>query len=101
MTGLGAATAVVDAALAAKAGEVAGPVISPQGAVLMEVTSRKSFDPAEFATAKQATRESLERNEVNRLLGSIIEQRKREQKVQYDRPLLEQFGMLEGNAQGS
>jgi len=96
VTGLGAAPAVIDAALAAKAGEVAGPVISPQGAVLLEVTSRKSFDPASFATEKQATRESLERNEVNRLLGAIIEQRKREQKVQYDGPLLEQFGMNAG-----
>jgi peptidyl-prolyl cis-trans isomerase D len=95
VTGLGAATAVIDAALAAKAGDVAGPVITPQGAVLLQVTSRKSFDPAAFASEKQATRESLERNEVNRLLGAIIEQRKREEKVQYDRPLLEQFGMMD------
>ena len=100
VTGLGAAPAVIDAALAAKAGEVAGPVISPQGAVLLEVTSRKSFDPASFATEKQATRESLERNEVNRLLAAIIEQKKREQKVQYDRPLLEQFGMLDATQKG-
>ena len=47
------------------------------------------------------TRETLERNEVNRLLGSIIEQRKREAKVQYDKPLLEQFGMLGDEAKGT
>ena len=45
--------------------------------------------------------ETLERNEVNRLLGSIIEQRKREAKVQYDKPLLEQFGMLGDEAKGT
>ena len=48
-----------------------------------------------------AAREALERNEVNRLLGSIIEQRKREAKVQYDKPLLEQFGMLGDEAKGT
>jgi peptidyl-prolyl cis-trans isomerase D len=98
VAGLGNAPEVIEAALAARPGDVPGPVLSPQGAVLFEVTSRKSFDPAAFAAEKQATRESLERNEVNRLLGAVIEQKKREQKVQYDRPLLEQFGMLDANA---
>lgn len=101
ITGLGNAPEVIAAALAASAGDVGGPVLSPQGAVLFTVSSRKSFDPTAFAAEKQTTRESLERNEVNRLLASIIEQKKREQKVQYDRPLLEQFGMLGDEAKGS
>jgi peptidyl-prolyl cis-trans isomerase D len=101
VTGLGNAPEVIEAALAARPGDVAGPVLSPQGAVLFEVTSRKSFDPVAFAAEKQATREALERNEVNRLLGAVIEQKKREQKVQYDRPLLEQFGMLDNAGQKS
>lgn len=101
VTGLGNAPEVVAAALAARAGEIAGPVLATQGAVLLEVTARKSFDPAAFAAEKQTTRETLERNEVNRLLAALLEQKKREQKVQYDRPLLEQFGMLGEPAQGS
>jgi len=101
VTGLGSEPEVITAALAASAGEIGGPVLSSQGAVLFEVTARKSFDPSAFATEKQATRETLERDQVNRLLGAFIEQKKREQKVQYDRPLLEQFGLIGDNAQGS
>ena len=97
VTGLGNAPELIDAALASNQGEVGGPVLTSQGAVLFEVTSRTSFDPMAFLSEKQATRESLERNEVNRLLSSLVEQKKREMKVQYDRPLLEQFGLL-GNA---
>ena len=88
------------AALAGNVGDLGGPVLSPQGAVLFEITARKSFDPTAYAAEKQTTRESLERNEVNRLLAAIIEQKKREQKVQYDRPLLEQFGMLDAAQKG-
>ncbi len=63
---------------------------------------RKAFDAAAFATEKAATRATLERNEVNRLLGSLLDQKKREQKVNYDRPLLEQFGLLgQGTAKAS
>ncbi|MEZ5312903.1 MAG: SurA N-terminal domain-containing protein [Thermoanaerobaculia bacterium] len=101
VTGLGSAPEVVDAALAAKQGEIGGPVRSAQGVVLFEVTSRKSFDPVAFVSEKQATRESLERSEVNRLLASIVDQKKREKKVQYDRPLLEQFGLLGDESTGS
>ena len=69
--------------------------------MLYEVTSRKGFDAAAFAAERDQTRQALESTEVNRLLGSIIEQRKREAKVQYDKPLLEQFGMLEDEPKGS
>jgi peptidyl-prolyl cis-trans isomerase D len=99
--GLGEARGVVAAALAGKVGDVGAPVLTDQGAVLFEVTARKSFDATAYAAERTQTREALERNEVNRLLGSIIEQRKREAKVQYDKPLLEQFGMLDGEAKGT
>jgi peptidyl-prolyl cis-trans isomerase D len=101
VTGIGNAPELIAAALAARPGELGGPILTPVGAVLFQVTERKSFDPASFATEKQATRETLERDQVNRLLGAIIEQKKREQKVQYDRPLLEQFGLIGDTAQGS
>ncbi len=99
--GLGDSSGIVSAALAGKVGDVGAPLLTDQGAVLFEVTARKSFDATAFATERTQTREALERNEVNRLLGSIIEQRKREAKVQYDKPLLEQFGMLDGEAKGT
>ena len=99
--GLGQVPDLVDAALAARPGDVGGPVATAQGPALFVVTARQGFDPAAFANEKAATRETLERNEVNRLLGAIVEQKKRELKVNYDRPLLEQLGLLGESEQGS
>ena len=91
--GLGAAPAVIAEALKLPPGGVGGPIETPSGAVLFEVVERKTFDPTAFAAARETTRASLERSEVNRLLGSVLDQKKRELKVNYDRPLLEQFGL--------
>ena len=99
--GLPDSRALVAAALAGKAGDIGAPIQTEQGAVLFQITERKGFDAVAFAAERTQTREALERNEVNRLLGSIIEQRKREAKVQYDKPLLEQFGMLGDEAKGT
>ncbi len=101
VTGLGQAPELIAAALAGRAGEFEGPVPTPQGPALFQITARKGFDPAAFANEKTATREALERNEVNRLLGAVVEQKKRELKVNYDRPLLQQFGLLGETQQGS
>ncbi len=99
--GLADSRGLIAAALAGKAGDVGTPILTEQGAVLFQITARKGFDAAAFAAERDQTRQTLERNEVNRLLGSIIEQRKREAKVQYDKPLLEQFGMLGDEAKGT
>ncbi|MEO7794153.1 MAG: peptidyl-prolyl cis-trans isomerase, partial [Thermoanaerobaculia bacterium] len=99
--GLSDSRGLVTAALAGKTGEVGAPLLTDQGAILYEITARKGFDATAFAAERIQTRQTLERNEVNRLLGSIIEQRKREAKVQYDKPLLEQFGMLDSEAKGT
>jgi peptidyl-prolyl cis-trans isomerase D len=92
--GLGAVPELARLAMSLGQGQIGGPVRTPAGAVLFVVTERKAFDAAAFATEKSATRTNLERSEVNRLLGSLLDQKKREQKVNYDRPLLEQFGLL-------
>ena len=99
--GLSDSHGLIAAALAGKPGDVGTPIQTEQGAVLFQIVERKGFDAAAFAAERTQTRETLERNEVNRLLGSIIEQRKREAKVQYDKPLLEQFGMLGEEAKGT
>jgi peptidyl-prolyl cis-trans isomerase D len=99
--GLADSRGLIAAALAGKPGDVGTPIQTDQGAVLFQIVERKGFDAAAFAAERTQTRETLERNEVNRLLGSIIEQRKREAKVQYDKPLLEQFGMLGEEAKGT
>ena len=108
------------ASSAAKAGSKASPTpasSSPPRSRARSATSERRYSPtrarcssrspparasiaAAFAAERDQTRQALERNEVNRLLGSIIEQRKREANVQYDKPLLEQFDMLGDQAKG-
>lgn len=92
--GLGAAPEVAKAALSLETGAIGGPVATPAGAIVFEVTSRQRFDPQAFAEQRDSLRASLERSELGRMLGSLLDQRKRELKVNYDRPLLEQFNLL-------
>lgn len=92
--GLGAAPEVARAALSLETGAIGGPVNTPAGAIVFEVTSRQRFDPQAFAEQRDSLRASLERSELGRMLGSLLDQRKREMKVNYDRPLLEQFNLL-------
>ena len=89
--GLGFSPRIADAAMALSTGEIGGPLGSARGAVLFQVTERKSWDPAKFKTESAQTRDRLEREELNRLLGALIQQRRAELGVTYDRPLAEQF----------
>lgn len=75
VSGLGPSPALTEAALASSPGQVGGPVASRLGAVLFQVVERKSWDAQQFAKEKGETRNRLEAQEVQRLLGSIIESR--------------------------
>lgn len=91
--GLGHNTELVKAALALPVGQVGGPIQDPRGAILFEVVERTSWDPQKFQAEKGQTRAQLEEAQSERLLGSLIEQRRRELEVSYNRELLEFFGM--------
>ncbi|MGE5232899.1 MAG: peptidyl-prolyl cis-trans isomerase [Acidobacteriota bacterium] len=95
--GLGASPQIADAAFALEQGQFGGPVNTQQGPVVFQVTEHKRFDPADFAKQKDQIRSSLERDAVSKLLASLIEQKRQELKVTYDRRLLEQYGILDEN----
>lgn len=78
ITGLGQSPALTEAALALSPGQAGGPVASRLGAVLFQVVERTSWDPQQFAREKEATRRTLENEQVQRLLSSMIESRIRE-----------------------
>lgn len=99
--GLGVVPEVAKEAIAAQAGAIGGPVATPQGAVLFQVTDRKRFDPIEFATQKTALRDSLEQQEFGRLLQALIEKRRAELTVNYNRQLLQQFGIVDETPKAS
>jgi peptidyl-prolyl cis-trans isomerase D len=88
---LGFSPRIADTAMELSTGEIGGPLGSARGAVLFEVTERKSWDPAKFKAESEQTRDRLEREELNRLLGALIQQRRAELGVTYDRPLAEQL----------
>lgn len=91
--GLGFAPAVNQAALGAEEGDIVGPIETPQGPVLFEVTERRGFDPQELASRSEELRASLRQERLNRLLSSLIlERRRQEGGIQPSRQLMDQLG---------
>ncbi len=95
--GIGANPELAKAALALNTGQMGGPVTDAQGALLFEVKERKSWDPIQFATAREQTRDAVRREKLNSLESALLEQRRREMDVTFNPKLLEEFGI---NAQG-
>ncbi len=93
ITGLGANNAVTEAAMKTNAGATAGPIATRQGAVLFQVTERKSFDAVDFAKNKGEAKSRLEAQQVQRLLASLVESRSRELNARFDPELVESLGI--------
>lgn len=93
--GLGTNPALAEAALALAPGAVGGPVAARQGAVLFQVVERKAWNPAEFAKNKEQTRERLESEELNRVMGALIERRRNELGLDYSDAFLQRFDIAE------
>ncbi len=91
--GLGLNPQVAKAALALAPGQVGGPLPAAQGAVLFQVAEKKGFDPKQFADQRDQIRQEVESDRFNRLMTSILEQRRRELGVTPDRQLVESYGI--------
>jgi peptidyl-prolyl cis-trans isomerase D len=76
-----------------KPGQIGGPVGDTQGGVLFQVVEHKAWSPKEFATAKDQTRERIQQEKLSRFQAALIEQRRRELGVSYDRDLMQQLGL--------
>lgn len=96
---IGNAPALVTAALALETGDVGQPYAADRGAILYTVINRTHWDAASFADRADSIRQGLEFQEVQRLMASLIAERKRVLGVTYDRQLLEQFDMLDQEQQ--
>lgn len=95
IAGIGSARPVAEAVSTLAAGAIGGPVAVPAGAVVFEVVSKTPFDRAAFAAASAETRDQLRREEAQRLLSAILAERREKAGVTYDRPLLEQYGLVD------
>lgn len=91
--GIGFNPELAKAALALPKGQIGGPVADGQGGVLFQVTDRKAWDPKQFAANREQTRSSLLQQKLSRLQASLIEKRRRELGVEYDRQFLDQLGI--------
>jgi peptidyl-prolyl cis-trans isomerase D len=98
--GIGSSPQLTKLAMSLPPGRIGGPVADGQGAVLFQVTERKSWDPAKFAAAKEQTRQSLQQQKLNTLVGALVERRRLELGVDFNRQLLERQGIpVEGQQQ--
>jgi peptidyl-prolyl cis-trans isomerase D len=96
---IGNAPALVTAALALETGDVGQPYAADRGALLYTVINRTHWDATSFAERADSIRQGLEFQEVQRLMASLIAERKRVLGVTYDRQLLEQFDILDEEQQ--
>jgi peptidyl-prolyl cis-trans isomerase D len=98
IAGLGQNPQLAKAAMALSPGQLGEPVDDAQGAVLFEVKERKSWDPIQFAAAREQTREQVRREKLNALETALLEKRRRELDVRFDPKVLEEFGITEPGA---
>ena len=93
---LGSQPELAAAALALDTGAIGGPMAVGNNLILFEVTERQRFDPAEFATAKEQTREGLEAQRLQLMLASLIERRREELGVRLEPSFVENFELPTG-----
>jgi peptidyl-prolyl cis-trans isomerase D len=91
--GIGYNPELAKAVMALPTGQFGGPVADAQGALLFQVTDRKSWDPKLYATNREQTRSNLLRDKLNRLQGALVGQRRRELGVEYDKQLLQSLDL--------
>jgi hypothetical protein len=77
-------------------GDFAGPLTHENQALLFEVVERQRFDPQEFEAQKEQARETVRSERLNRLLASLVTQRRDELGVTYDEQLLANFNLVPG-----
>lgn len=96
--GLGFNPELAKKALSLQQGQMAGPIADPQGPVLFQVTERKAWNAAEFAKNRDQTRDTVKQEKLFRVRAALLEQRRRELGVDYDRQLLESLGITADQA---
>ena len=91
--GIGYNPELAKTALSLQNGQVGGPVADAQGAILFQVVEHKGWDPTQYASSREQTRSNLLQEKLSRLEAALIEQRRRELGVEYDRQFLEQYDL--------
>ncbi len=96
---LGGAPGLSMEVFALSAGQFGGPVDTPFGGVLFEVTERESFDPSLFDP--ETTRSELLSERSLIMLQSVLARLREELGVSYTKDFIENFGLGETEAAGT
>ena len=97
---LGEAPELVAAAFAAEEGDLGSPVLVDGKAVLYQVTERSRFSSDELETRRPQLRQQMISEQFQATVTALINQRREELGVEYDRGLLESWEILDEPQQG-
>lgn len=86
----GDTTPLVDAAMSANVGEVKGPIVMNDGAVVFQVAEQKKVTPQEIDQNKASYSEMLRQQEARSLRTVLLQRLRKAAKVDYNQQLLNQ-----------
>lgn len=79
---------IVKTAFDAQPGQVRGPFVTNEGALLLEVVEQQKFDPARFAQEKAGLEENLRRSEAIRLRQALLDRLRRNADVEINEEIV-------------
>ena len=85
----GDTSALVDAAMNGKVGQIIGPIVLPEGAVVLQVEEQKKVDAADVAANRSAYAEMLRQQEARNLRTVLLQQLRKQSSVDIN-PLVTQ-----------
>jgi peptidyl-prolyl cis-trans isomerase D len=85
----GDTSALVNAAMAAPAGEVKGPVMTTDGAVLFQVTEQKKADAASIAQNRSQYQDTLRQQESRNLRAVLLQRLRKSSTIDINKKLVE------------
>lgn len=78
----GNTSALVDAAMSAKVGEIKGPLVLPDGAVVLQVLEQKRVDPKAADENRASYAEMLRQQEARNLRTVLLQRLRKESKIE-------------------
>ncbi|MBZ0113786.1 MAG: SurA N-terminal domain-containing protein [Thermoanaerobaculia bacterium] len=97
---LGRATELVKAVFASEEGDYGKPVVQNGKAILYQVSQRHHFSSEELESRRSQLRQQMVNEQLQSVLGALVNRRKDELGVEYDRGLLEDLNILGEPQQG-
>jgi peptidyl-prolyl cis-trans isomerase D len=91
----GDTSALVDAAMSAPVGEVKGPVMTGDGAVLFQVVEQKKADAAALAQNRSQYMDTLRQQESRNLRATLLQRLRKASTIEINKKLLEQQGQTQ------